>query len=89
VTWLGAGLGVGLAAGSATTLLAPLRAAAAAASGPAKPAAAPAPPPKLRAEIDKQKKTTADSLKVIRDFKLPPGSVMAFEFRPLGRKRGK
>jgi hypothetical protein len=88
VTWLGAGLGAGLAAGSATTLLAPMRAAAAAA-GPAKPAAAPAPPPKLRAEIDKQKKSTADTLKVIRDFKLPPGSVMAFEFRPLGRKRGK
>ena len=78
-----------LAAGSATTLLAPMRAVAAAATGPAKPAAAPAAPPKMRAEIDKQKKSTADALKVIRDFELPPGSVMAFEFRPLERKRGK
>jgi hypothetical protein len=77
-----------LAAGSATALVAPSRAIEAATAPPAKPAA-PLPPPKLRAEIEKQKKSTADTLKVIRDYKLAPGSVMAFEFRPLPRKRGK
>ena len=82
-------LGAGLAAGSATALVAPSRVIEAAVSPPAKPAAAPLPPPKLRAEIEKQKKSTADTLKVIRDYKLALGSVMAFEFRPLGRKRGK
>ena len=82
-------LSAGLAAGSTSALLAPARGIAAAVAPPAKPAVAPAPPAKLRAEIDKQKKSTADTLKVIRDYKLPPGSVMAFEFRPLGRKRGK
>ena len=78
-----------LAAGSATALVAPSRVIEAATVAPAKPAAAPAPPPKLRAEIEKQKKSTAETLKVIRDFQLPPGSVMAFEFRPLARKRGR
>jgi hypothetical protein len=80
-----------LAAGSASTLLAPARDLAAAAPA-AKPVTLPAPIPpsaKMRAEIEKQKKSTADTLKVIRDFKLPPGSVMAFEFHPLGRRRGK
>lgn len=78
-----------LAAGSATALVAPARVIEAAVAPPAKPAAAPAPPAKLRAEIERQKKSTAETLKVIRDHKLAPGSVMAFEFRPLGRKRGK
>ena len=85
-------LGAGLAAGSASALLAPARDLAAAAAPAAKPATLPTPAPpsaKMRAEIEKQKKSTADTLKVIRDFALPPGSVMAFEFRPLGRKRGK
>ena len=43
-------------------------------------AAAPSRPPALEAEIAKQKKSTADLLKTIRDFELPPGSEMAFVF---------
>jgi hypothetical protein len=74
-----------IAAGSAMALAAPARGLAA----PAKKPAAPTTPPKaLAAEIEKQKKNTAGTLKVIRDFKLPPGSPMAFEVRPM-RRRGK
>jgi len=45
--------------------------------------AAPAPaarPAALENEIKKQKAATADALKAIRDFELPPGSEMAFVF---------
>jgi len=40
------------------------------------------------AEITKQKKYTADALKVIRNYVLPAGSPMAFSFRPLKAARG-
>jgi hypothetical protein len=83
-----------LASASAATLAAPARplvAAAAAATAAKKRAPAPAPAPTARvaAEIEKQKKSVADALKVIRDFPLPAGSPMAFEFRPLRAKRGR
>src|SRR6185503_1090666 len=75
-----------IAAGSALALAAPARGLAAPAK---KPATAPAAPSRaIAAEIEKQKKNTAATLKIIRDYKLPPGSPMAFEFRPL-RRRGK
>ena len=50
-----------------------------------KPAPAPAvpPPPQpsaIEAEVAKQKKSTADLVKTIRDFELPPGSEQAFAF---------
>jgi len=78
-----------LAAGSATALLAPPRDGIAANAPAAKPVTLPEPiPRKVRAEIEKQKKNAAAQLKVIRDYVLPAGSPMAFEFRPL-RKRGK
>ena len=42
------------------------------------------------AELAKQRKYTADALKVIRDYVLPAGSPMAFSFKPLkaARSRG-
>lgn len=78
-----------IAAGSAAVAAAPARTLAAAAStapaAVAKPTAAL--PAKMRAEIEKQKKNTADALKTIRDYPLPPGSAMAFVFRPMARGR--
>jgi anaerobic selenocysteine-containing dehydrogenase len=41
------------------------------------------------AEIAKQKKYTADALKVIRDYSLPAGSPMAFAFKPVKAARGR
>jgi anaerobic selenocysteine-containing dehydrogenase len=41
------------------------------------------------AEIAKQKKFTADALKVIRDYPLPAGSPMAFTFKPMKAARGR
>ncbi|HTM57808.1 MAG TPA: hypothetical protein VL123_05275 [Candidatus Udaeobacter sp.] len=77
-----------VAAGSAAAITgsAPrvARAAARAASGrAAKSAAAPARPAAVRAEIDRQKKLTADALRTIRKHELPAGSPLAFTFRPL------
>lgn len=76
-----------LAGASAATLAAPVRPLLAAARAPLPKR--PAIPPRMAAEIEKQKKYVADTLKVIRDFKLPPGSDMAFEFRPMRAKRGR
>jgi len=61
------------------------RAARAAARAGAKPAGArhPAPSPAVRKEIANQEKSLADQLKVIRGYELPPGSPMAFVFKPL------
>ena len=39
-------------------------------------------PPAIEAEVAKQKQSTADLLKTIREFELPPGSEMAFAFVP-------
>jgi hypothetical protein len=71
-----------IAAGSAAVATAPARAIAAPAKarGVKLPAAV---SPKMAAEIEKQKKSTADTLKTIRAYPLPPGSDMAFAFRPL------
>jgi hypothetical protein len=41
----------------------------------------------LADEIEKQKKSTADSLKKLRAYSLPPGSPQGFAFRPLPAKR--
>jgi hypothetical protein len=79
-----------LAAGSAAALLPSARDGLAATAPAGKPVTTPAPippSPKVKAEIDKQKKSTAEQLKVIRNFVLPAGSPMAFEFRPLRRGR--
>jgi hypothetical protein len=79
-----------IAAGSAAAAIAPAQQVLAATAAAAKPVKSPAPippSPKVRAEIDKQKKSTAEQLKVIRNYVLPAGSPMAFEFRPL--RRGK
>jgi len=55
-----------------------------------KPVEPPAPHPSaLEAEVAKQKKSTADLVKTIREFELPPGSEMAFAFVPAkaGKRR--
>ena len=57
----------------------PRRTRAAAAPKKSTPAAA-ARPAALENEIKKQKNATAQALKAIRDFELPPGSEMAFVF---------
>ena len=41
----------------------------------------------VEAELSKQKKSTADSLKTIRDRELSPGAPLAYVFKPL-KKRG-
>jgi hypothetical protein len=41
----------------------------------------------VRAEIERQKKSTRDALKTIRDYPLPAGSPMAFTFRPMRAAR--
>ena len=79
-----------IAAGSAAAAIAPAEQVLAATAAAGKPVTLPAPippSPKVRAEIEKQKKSTAAQLKVIRDYVLPAGSPMAFEFRPLRRGR--
>ncbi len=55
---------------------------------PARPAA-PAARPALPEEVEKQKKSMAESLQRLREFPLPPGSAPAFVFRPLRSKRGR
>ena len=42
----------------------------------------------LEAELGKQKKSTADALKTIRDRELPAGAALAFSFKPL-KKSGR
>jgi len=58
---------------------------AAAATATAEPSRSPA----LAKEIARQKKATADLLKTIRDFELPPGGEQAFVFAPLRRAESK
>lgn len=70
-----------LAAGAAAVLAQPVeRSLAAAAKRPA-PADAPPLSTATRKEIASQKKSVADMLKVIRAYKLPPGSRPAFVFK--------
>ena len=91
-----------LAAGSAVVLAAPgarvARAAAPAkkgskrgttraAIGAAKPAPAAAPPPAVAEEIRKQQTQVAQTLKILRDYPLPPGSEPAVVFAPIRPRR--
>jgi hypothetical protein len=82
-----------LAAGSAAALMSPTAGLAAAVRKRSKRPPAPAAhaamvPPAVHAEVEKQKKDLASALKTIRDFPLPPGSPMAFVFKPLRPQRG-
>lgn len=83
-----------MAAGSAAATLGHAgRAAAADAKGTDAAKAAPAKrstgwPAAYQAELEKQKKSTADALKAIRDHALPAGSAPAFVFKPLKVKSG-
>jgi hypothetical protein len=76
-----------IASASAATLVAPAAPIRAAVRTPLPKK--PALPTGMVAEIEKQKKLVADALKVIREFPLPPGSDMAFAFRPLRPARKK
>jgi len=81
-----------LAVGAAAAATAPL---AGAASAKQRPAAAPhkaAPTHRaltaaMKKEIEIQKKSVADMVKVIRAYELPPGSPPASVFRPMRARR--
>jgi hypothetical protein len=81
-----------LAAGAAAAAAAPL---AGTASAKQQPAAAPPKPapthraltPSMRKEIDVQKKSVADMVKVIRAYELPAGSPPAPVFRAMRARR--
>ena len=80
--------GAAVMSGTATPILRPARAAAPApASRRRRRVAAVTPPPALRKEIANQKQLLARTLETIRGYRLPPGSSMAFVFRPLPRAR--
>jgi len=70
---------VALTSAAALVPATPRRTRAATAPKKSAPAAA-ARPAALENEIKKQKNATAQALKAIRDFELPPGSEMAFVF---------
>ena len=77
-----------VAVSGAAVLAAPLSRPARAAARKAAAAAAGrrAETPAVRGEIASQRKSLADSLKVIRGYDLPPGSPPAFVFRVLRAK---
>lgn len=83
------------AAGAAATIAAPATAATPSRTKPARrPEPKPAPAAAGRrtasaAEIEKLRGYTAESLKAIRAYALPPGSDLAFSFRPLKPRRGR
>jgi hypothetical protein len=71
-----------LAASAAAILAQPIEKSLAAPATRAGASAVPAPavPPALRKEIAAQKKSVADTLRVIRSYRLPPGSPPASVF---------
>jgi len=76
-----------MAASAAALLTQPAeRSLEAAARAPVAPAATPAMSAATRKELASQKKSVADMLKVIRAYKLPPGSAPAFVFRAAKRR---
>jgi hypothetical protein len=77
-----------LAAGATAAFAAPALATGAA-TRPKSAAAAATPQvaQKVAKGLEEQRKSTAKTLKTIRDFDLPPGSEQAFAFRPLPPRR--
>jgi hypothetical protein len=47
------------------------------------------PAPAIQREIQNQEKSLAGQLQTIRSYELPPGSPMAFVFKPLRARRGR
>ena len=43
----------------------------------------------IRKEIESEKRSLADALRVVRNFELPPGSPPALVFRALRRREGR
>jgi hypothetical protein len=79
-----------VAMSGAALITSPLSRAAAAVARVKTPEAGPrhAASPAIRKEIASQEKALADQLKVIRSYELPPGSPMAFVFKPLRARPG-
>lgn len=75
-----------MAAGAAAVLTQPVNRSLAAAAKRAPAPESPSPSAAARKEIANQKKSVADMLKVIRAYKLPPGSPPAFVFRAAKRR---
>lgn len=75
-----------IAASAAAVLAQPLERSLAAPPKRPAPAVRTPMPAAVRREIDSQKKSVADTLKVIRAYKLPPGSPPAFVFRAAKRR---
>jgi len=79
-----------VALSGAALAAAPLSRASAALSRAAVKAQAKHPPtPAIQREIANQVKSLAGQLQTIRKFELPPGSPMAFVFKPLRARRGR
>jgi len=76
-----------VAAGSAALIARPASAAAAAAPRSGRAVVTEAMSPADRKEYLRQKKSTADALKVIRGHKVPAGTELALVFRPLKSRR--
>jgi len=77
-----------VAMSGAAILTSPLSRAAAAVTRAPAPAGRRAASPAIRKEIASQEKSLGDQLKTIRGYALPPGSPMAFAFKPLRARRG-
>jgi len=77
-----------VAMSGAAILTSPLSRAAAAVTRAPAPAGRRAASPAIRKEIANQEKSLGDQLKTIRGYALPPGSPMAFAFKPLRARRG-
>ena len=45
-------------------------------------------PAAIQTELDKQKKSTADTLKTLRGHEMSPNAPLAFVFKPLKLKKG-
>jgi hypothetical protein len=80
-----------MALSGAALVAAPLSRAAAAVGSGARGAAVRrrAPSAAVRREISNQEKALAGQLKTIRGYPLPPGSPMAFVWKPLRARRGR
>jgi hypothetical protein len=79
-----------LAAGSAAVVAGVASPAAAPAQAPTKSRprrGKPARPAAVERELEKQRKSVADMLRVIRDYELAPGSSPAIAFRPIRARR--
>jgi hypothetical protein len=76
-----------VAAGSAAVLASPLAAATAVQPARRRASAAATTAAPERAEIERQRKSTLDTVAVLRKHAMPPGTELALAFRPLKSTR--